>query len=186
MNDPDLILIAQQTRQAVTGLIAAARPEAGQILVLGGSTSEVQGQCLGTASHQQLARVILAAVLEAVSQAGLNLAVQCCEHLNRALVVEAEAARRHQWEIVHVYPVPQAGGALAAMAMAMFVRPVVVETLQGHLGMDIGATLIGMHLRPVVVPVRLEIRQIGLAPLTLASTRPRLIGGERAVYQKPE
>ena len=121
-------------------------------------------------------------MLAATRSHGLFLAVQCCEHLNRALVVEEDALERFGLTEVTVHPVPEAGGSAASRAYELFDRPVVVESVTGDLGLDIGQTLIGMHLKRVAVPVRLSVRHIGDAVLTAARTRPPLIGGERAKY----
>lgn len=180
----DLAKIAQETRQALEGLLGVANLKPGQILVVGCSTSEVLGKKIGSASNLEVAQTIMDELLPPLEAKGIYLAVQCCEHLNRALVVEEEAAEKYNLEIVSVIPAPKAGGSLAATAMERFRNPVVVEKITAHAGMDIGDTFIGMHLKPVVVPVRLPIKSIGQAHLTLARTRPKLIGGERAVYCK--
>ncbi|HHW07093.1 MAG TPA: TIGR01440 family protein [Clostridia bacterium] len=176
--------MALETSQAVTGLLAQASYQPRDILVVGCSTSEVAGERIGSAGSLAIAETILQELLAAAQGRELYLAVQCCEHLNRALVVEEACARQYGLEIVQVVPHAKAGGALAEAAMSRFDQPVVVAGVQAHLGMDIGDTFIGMHLRPVVVPVRLPIKQIGHAHLTLAKTRPRLIGGERARYSR--
>lgn len=177
--------ISAETEKAARELLARANLRPGQIFVLGCSTSEVQGKAIGKGSSMEIAAAILEPLLEVIREQKLYLAVQCCEHLNRALVVEAALAERYENDIVQVYPVPGAGGAAAAMAMELFAEPVLLERIQAHAGLDIGQTLIGMHLRPVVVPVRLSVKCIGSALLTAARTRPKLIGGNRAVYSKP-
>jgi uncharacterized protein (TIGR01440 family) len=179
----DLQRIALEAKQAVTGLMQEASLRPGQILVVGGSTSEVLGQRIGSASNLEVAEVILKELVQAVNQTQVFLAVQCCEHLNRALVIARAAQEKYFLEEVLVMPVLKAGGALATCAVDLLEDAVVVEKLVAHAGMDIGDTLIGMHLRPVVVPVRLPLTTIGLAHLTLAKTRPKLIGGHRAVYR---
>lgn len=174
--------IRDQVTRAAVDLFAAADLKRGQVLVVGCSTSEVAGARIGTAGSAAVAQALLEP-LWAITQAnGLFLACQCCEHLNRALVVPEEAMERFGWEQVSVVPVPKAGGAFAARAMQHLPRAVVVEQLQAHAGLDIGSTLIGMHLRRVAVPVRLSLDMIGHARLTAARTRPKLIGGERAIY----
>ena len=178
----DLAEIKEQVKAAVTGLLEVARLKPGQVLVLGCSTSEVQGKRIGSTGSTDVAAAILDGVDEALQGTGVKLAVQCCEHLNRALVVERETQEKYNLTEVTVLPVPHAGGATAATAMRRFKDPVVVETIQAHAGLDIGDTFIGMHLRPVAVPVRLGIRSVGEAHLTAARTRPKLIGGKRAVY----
>lgn len=180
----DLADIAQKTRQALEGLLEAAQLKPGQILVVGCSTSEVIGEKIGSASSVEVAQTIMDELLPPLKEKGIYLAIQCCEHLNRALVIEEEAAIKYNLEIVTVVPHPKAGGSLAATAMEKFDNPVVVEKITAHAGMDIGDTFIGMHLKPVAVPVRLPINSIGRAHLTLARTRPKLIGGERARYCK--
>ena len=174
----DLSQIAAEVTAAAEELIAVARPKEGRIFVLGCSTSEVLGSAIGTARSPETADAVLAAT----RSHGLFLAVQCCEHLNRALVVEEDALERFGLTEVTVHPVPEAGGSAASRAYELFDRPVVVESVTADLGLDIGQTLIGMHLKRVAVPVRLSVRHIGDAVLTAARTRPPLIGGERAKY----
>ncbi|HHW18685.1 MAG TPA: TIGR01440 family protein [Firmicutes bacterium] len=178
--------IRSQVEEAVKGLLEVARLKPGQILVLGCSTSEVQGKRIGSFGNVHVAEAILEGVEAALSGTGVYLAVQCCEHLNRALVVERETCEKYNLTEVTVLPVPNAGGATAATAVRRFKDPVVVESIQAHAGIDIGDTFIGMHLRPVAVPVRLPIKAIGYAHLTMARTRPKLIGGKRAVYSWDE
>ena len=182
MDERALRQMEKKIREAAEELIAAASPQAGQLFVLGCSTSEVLGEAIGTARSPETAGVIVATLRKVTAAHGLYLAVQCCEHLNRALVVEEEAARRYGLTEVTVRPVPDAGGSAAACAFDTFAHPVVVASLQAHLGLDIGQTLIGMHLRPVAVPVRLKLSKLGHAVLTAARTRPPLIGGARARY----
>ncbi|BAD39063.1 TIGR01440 family protein [Symbiobacterium thermophilum] len=172
-----------EARAAVGELLEAAGLSPGQVLVVGCSTSEVIGRRIGTAGSEAVAGAILEPLLEATQAAGVHLAVQCCEHLNRALVVERAAAERYDWERVTVVPVPRAGGALAARAMRRLPDAVVVEEIKADAGLDIGLTLIGMHLRRVAVPVRLKTAAIGHARVVAARTRPKLIGGARAVYE---
>lgn len=179
----DLELLRSQACEALQGLLDVAHLKPGNIVVVGCSTSEVIGQKIGSASNLEVARAIMDGLLPLIEENGLFLAVQCCEHLNRALVVEEACAERYGLEIVSVIPHPKAGGALATVAMERFTRPVVVEAISAHAGLDIGDTFIGMHLKRVAVPVRLPIKSIGEAHLTLARTRPKLIGGERAKYR---
>lgn len=180
-----LAAIERQTGNAVTELLSVAELKPGQILVVGCSTSEVRGEKIGSAGSDEVAGAILSALTWCCAEKDVFLAVQCCEHLNRALVMERPAAERYGFEEVGVVPVPKAGGALAARAMRQFIDPVVVESIEAHAGLDIGLTLIGMHLKRVAVPVRLQEKQIGQALITAARTRPRLIGGARAVYELP-
>lgn len=174
--------IVQELSAAAEELISAAKPKKRQIFVLGCSTSEVLGSKIGTGGSSELALAMFKALKAVCDVQGLYLAVQCCEHLNRSLVVEAAAAERYNLTEVTVRPIPHAGGAMAAAAYENFVEPVVVETVAAHLGMDIGQTLIGMHLKRVAVPVRLQYKKIGDAVLTAARTRPPLVGGSRAHY----
>jgi len=154
----------------------------GQILVLGCSTSEVIGQRIGQGSSSEVAEVLLPPLLERVHQQGIFLAVQGCEHINRALVVEEACVDHYGLEVVTVLPALHAGGAMTVQAWRKFSSPLMVERVQGHAGIDIGDTFIGMHLRPVAIPIRIHVKELGEAHLTLAHTRPRLIGGPRAVY----
>lgn len=178
----ELSEITRDIQIALRELLEAAALREKQLLVIGCSTSEVIGKKIGTASSLEVADALWAGIAPLVQERGIYLAVQCCEHLNRALVVEEEALERYSLEQVTVYPVQGAGGSLANQAMRSMQAPVVVERIQAHAGIDIGDTLIGMHLKPVAVPVRGSLRQIGQAHLTMARTRPKLIGGERARY----
>ncbi|MFS0654080.1 TIGR01440 family protein [Bacillus sp. 179-C3.3 HS] len=157
---------------------------AGHILVVGCSTSEVAGEHIGTAGSVQIAEAIYKELNTLRQETGIELAFQCCEHLNRALVVEEEVACRYQLEVVSAVPVREAGGSMAAHAYQQMEHPVLVESIAAHAGIDIGDTLIGMHLKRVAVPVRLSRHQLGQAHVTFAKTRPKLIGGQRAVYTK--
>ena len=156
----------------------------GQILVLGCSTSEVIGQRIGQGSSLEVAEMLLPPLLERVRQQGIFLAVQGCEHINRALVVEEACVDQYGLglEVVTVLPALHAGGAMTVQAWKKFSSPLMVERIQGHAGIDIGDTFIGMHLRPVAIPIRIHVKELGEAHLTLAHTRPRLIGGPRAEY----
>lgn len=174
--------IATQTQAVVDELLAVAGLASGDILVVGCSTSEVQGERIGSAGSEETAEAILGSLQAACRKAGINLAVQCCEHLNRALVVERAVLKDRHLIQVSAIPVLKAGGALAACAMKHFNHPVLAETIEADAGIDIGLTLIGMHLKRVAVPVRLNQKTIGQALVTAARTRPKLIGGARAVY----
>lgn len=174
--------VKEQVRTAASGLLEVAKLRPGQVLVLGCSTSEIQGKRIGSMGSTEVAAAVLDGVEEVLKGTGVQLAVQCCEHLNRALVVERETQEKYNLTEVTVLPVPHAGGSTAATAVKRFSDPVMVESIQAHAGIDVGDTFIGMHLRPVAVPVRLAIRSVGDAHLTMARTRPRLIGGNRAVY----
>jgi uncharacterized protein (TIGR01440 family) len=174
--------IAAATEQAVLELLDVAKLEAGDILVVGCSTSEVQKQKIGSASNEAIGSCIFNSLQKVLKPQGIYLAAQCCEHLNRALVLEAAAAKHYGYPQVNVVPQLKAGGSFATAAYSGFEKPYVVEAIQAAAGIDIGDTLIGMHLRPVAVPVRASINQIGSANLVLARTRPKSIGGARAVY----
>lgn len=174
--------VRTQVETIVRELIQAGKIEPGQLIVIGTSTSEVLGRHIGTGGSEAVAREIYEAVEAVRAEAGFFPVYQCCEHLNRALVMEGEAMRRYGLEQVSVIPVPKAGGSMASYAYRKLTDAVVVETVTAHAGIDIGGTLIGMHLKRVAVPVRPSIRQIGEAPVLMAVTRPKLIGGVRAVY----
>lgn len=176
--------ITEQAHRATGELLEAAGLRVGQVLVAGCSSSEMVGEKIGTHSSEEAARALLNGIYPLLLEHGIFLAAQCCEHLNRALIVEREAAERYGWEIVNAVPQPKAGGSFATAAYAAFRDPVAVEKIQADAGMDIGNTLIGMHLRRVAVPLRLSIKRIGEAPLVCARTRPKFIGGERAHYRK--
>jgi len=178
--------VAALAGRSLSALLELASPEPGEIAVVGCSTSEVRGLRIGSAGSPELAAHLFRELRLAARRHGAALAIQCCEHLNRALVVEKKTAKEHRLTTVTVWPRWNAGGALAAAAMDGFEDPVLVESVSAVVGMDIGHTLIGMHLRPVAVPVRLPWRKIGEADLVLARTRPRLIGGTRAVYSREE
>ena len=169
-----------QTKAAVEELGSKANLKPGNILVVGCSTSEVLGAKIGSQSSPEVAKQLFTAHLEYANSHGIYLAVQCCEHLNRAIVLERAAAGNA--EVVNVMPQPKAGGSLATAAYAGFADPVVVENIQADAGLDIGLTLIGMHLKKVAVPVRLKQKTIGEAMLLAARVRPKFIGGERAYY----
>lgn len=173
--------IYQQTMSVIEELGEKASLSPRSIIVVGCSTSEVAGAKIGTGSSPEIAKSIFAALHEYTKVHGLYLAVQCCEHLNRAIIVE-RAAVPVSSEIVNVVPQPKAGGALATEAYAGLTDPVAVEEIRADAGLDIGLTLIGMHLKKVAVPVRLDSHKIGEAPVVAARTRPKFIGGARAVY----
>ena len=176
--------ITAQARQAAEELLAASGLKKGQILVVGCSSSELVGARIGKGSSLEAAQAAFAGIYPLLREKGINLAVQCCEHLNRALIVERELAEARGFEIVNAVPQPHAGGSFAVTAWANFEEPVAVETIVADAGMDIGGTLIGMHLRRVAVPVRLSLDHIGEALLLCARTRPKYIGGSRAVYRE--
>ena len=175
--------ITAQAKQAVTELLEAAKLTPGKLLVIGCSSSEMVGARIGKGSSLEAAQAAFAGIYPVLQAQGVELAVQCCEHLNRALVVERAVAEKHGFEIVNAVPQVHAGGSFAVTAWANFRDPVLVETIVADAGLDIGGTLIGMHLRRVAVPVRLSLKKIGEANILCARTRPKYIGGERAVYQ---
>lgn len=172
--------ISLECIKATEELIEKARLNAGDIVVVGCSTSEVLGNKIGTNSSPDTAKILFESIYGVLNEKGIYLAAQCCEHLNRAIIIEKEAVPCA--ECVNVVPVPKAGGSFATQAYAHFKSPVAVEEIKADAGLDIGSTLIGMHLKRVAVPVRLEIKKIGDAPLTAARTRPKFIGGIRANY----
>ena len=176
--------VYDETRSAISALLSIERADFRpvRLLVIGCSTSEVCGGQIGHASAPETGKEIARAALDEGESAGVSLAFQCCEHLNRALAVERETAERYRLEIVCAVPYPKAGGSCASAAYRMMKDPVLVESAQADAGIDIGLTLIGMHLKPVAVPVRLPISHIGCAPIVCARTRARPIGGERAKY----
>ncbi len=174
--------IKLQCENAVKELIEVAKLKKGDILVVGCSTSEVVGSKIGTNSDPNTAETIFDGIYSTLKKKGINLAVQCCEHLNRAIVLERDALPFA--EPVNVVPQKKAGGSLATVAYSKFKNPIVVEEIKADAGMDIGDTFIGMHLKKVTVPVRLSVKQIGEAHLTCARVRPKFIGGIRAIYNE--
>ena len=174
--------VKEQAALATAQLLEAAKLNKGDIVIVGCSTSEVVGSKIGTDSQPQVAKELFDGVYEVLSKEGLYLAAQCCEHLNRAIIIEADAVKGY--DTVNVVPQPKAGGSFATAAYAAFKHPVAVEEIKADAGLDIGGTLIGMHLKKVAVPLRLEIKKIGEASLSAARTRPKFIGGCRAVYDE--
>jgi uncharacterized protein (TIGR01440 family) len=175
--------IKKQAKQAVTELIEAAGLQKGEILVIGCSSSEIVGETIGHGSSLEAAEAVYEAIAPILAEKGIYLAAQCCEHLNRALIIERACAKEYGLEPVCVVPQPKAGGSFATTAWKRFESPVAVEHIRAHAGLDIGGTLIGMHLREVAVPVRLSLTAIGSALLLCARTRPKFIGGSRAHYE---
>lgn len=175
--------IGEQAARAVRELLAVAGLRQGDIFVVGCSSSEIVGATIGHGSSYETAEEVYAAIAQVLSEKGIYLAAQCCEHLNRALIIERACAEKYGLEPVCVVPQPKAGGSFATAMWRHAEDPVAVEHLRAHAGMDIGGTLIGMHLRDVAVPVRLSMDRIGNAILLCARTRPKYIGGERAKYQ---
>ncbi|MEG1560295.1 MAG: TIGR01440 family protein [Clostridia bacterium] len=173
-----------EARRAINELLAVSSLKRGDIVVIGCSTSEVMGKMIGSGSSELAACAIMDAVLPRIIENELRLAVQCCEHLNRALIVERETAEKYDFPEVNVVPMPHAGGAFAVKARETFKDWCAVENINSRAsaGIDIGGTLIGMHLKPVVVPIHTDNRNIGEARVVLARTRRKFVGGERAVY----
>lgn len=175
--------IQKQLYQALIDLNEQRTLTEKDILVIGTSTSEVIGKHIGTAGTETVAEVLFQTFKKFQSATGVHLAFQCCEHLNRAIVVEEVIATERNLEQVSVVPVAKAGGSMAAYAYKHLEGAVVVEFIKADVGIDIGDTLIGMHLKHVAVPIRSSVKAIGDAHLTLAVTRPKLIGGARSVYE---
>lgn len=176
--------LTAQARQAVTELLEAAKLKPGKIFVVGCSSSEMVGQRIGKGSSLEAAQAAFDGIYPVLQERGIYLAAQCCEHLNRALILDEAAAEKFDYEIVNVRPWAHAGGSFATALWERLERPAAVEHIRARAGIDIGGTLIGMHLKEVAVPVRLSVSRIGEAPIICARTRPRFIGGERARYQE--
>lgn len=172
--------IAAKVAQAVS--FVCEHMQAGDLLVIGCSTSEIGGGHIGKAASPETGYAVVRGAMESAEKHGVHLAFQCCEHLNRCLVVEKEYALSHFLPPVAAVPHPHAGGSAASAAYRTFQNPVLVERVQAQAGIDIGDTLIGMHLQPVAVPLRFTENAIGEAHLTMAYTRPKFIGGSRAKY----
>lgn len=182
--DVDLEIIKKQAAAVATELISAAKMKEGQILVVGCSSSEIAAHAIGCYSSKEVGQAVFDGIYEVTKAHGLYLAAQCCEHLNRALILEEEAAERYGLEQVNVVPQLKAGGSFATAAWNTLKAPCAAERIAAHAGIDIGDTLIGMHLRPVAVPVRTSVREIGSAHVVCARTRLKYIGGVRAAYQE--
>lgn len=180
----ELKKIEQEAYEAASLLLAAAHPKKGSVFIVGCSTSEVAGELIGSFSSPELGQALFDGIYKAAKEAEVYLAAQCCEHLNRALILEEEAAEHYRYEQVNVVPQPKAGGSFATAAYRSFQAPVAVEHIKASVGMDIGDTLIGMHLKEVAVPVRIEKRKIGEARVICARTRLKFTGGARAVYDE--
>ena len=177
-----LVQVKEEAANAARQLAEAARLHKGQIVVVGCSTSEVVGHNVGSWSTPEVANAIFEGLNSVFAPMGVYIAAQCCEHLNRALIVEHEAVPNG--EIVNVMPQPKAGSSFATAAYQNFRHPVALEEIRADAGLDIGGTLIGMHLKKVAVPVRLQQNHIGQAILLAARVRPKFIGGERAIYDE--
>ena len=180
----NLDLLKEEASSAVKELVEAAGLKKGQIFVTGCSTSEICGDMIGSNSSLDVALAVFNGIYETLNEYGIYLAAQCCEHLNRAIIIEREAASGN--EIVSVVPQPKAGGSFATCAYYSFKDPVVLESVKADAGIDIGGVLIGMQLKHVAVPVRLKNDHIGSAKMLAARTRPKSIGGIRAIYEPDE
>ena len=178
-----LIEITNEARRATEELVGIAGLRKGDIFVVGCSTSEVTGNTIGHASVKPVAKAIFDGIYPVLEERGIFIAAQCCEHLNRAVILETECAEKYGLEVVCVRPAPKAGGSFATVTYDTLKSPVAVEAVKAHAGIDIGGTLIGMHLRAVAVPVRISSEKIGEARIICARTRPKYIGGPRAIYE---
>jgi len=174
--------IESAVRNAAIELIEKSGLEPGSVVVVGCSTSEIAGQRIGTSSGPEIGSVVFNTLYEVFSEKNIFLAAQCCEHLNRAIIVERDASAG--FKIVNAVPVPNAGGAFAAAAYSGFERPVALESIEADAGLDIGGTLIAMDLKRVAIPLRFEPVNVGKASVIAARTRPPLIGGVRAHYDE--
>lgn len=182
MKEMELTEICGSTREVLAEFLEQAHMKAGQVLVVGCSSSEIDSFKIGSHSSEEIGRAVCETLWEELKARGIYLAAQCCEHLNRCLILEREAARQYGLEEVNVVPRPKAGGSFATAAYQAFAHPAAVEHIRAHAGMDIGDTLIGMHLKDVAVPVRIRQKEIGHARVVCARTRPKYIGGGRAAY----
>lgn len=174
--------ITQQANSLILELTEAAKLQSGQLLVIGCSSSEVVGERIGKGSSMEAAQAVWDGIYPELQKRGILLAVQCCEHLNRALITERKTAEKFGYERVNAVPHAHAGGAFATTAYGAFEDPVAVEEIRADAGLDIGGTMVGMHLKRVAVPLRLSVKKIGEAFILCARTRPKYIGGERAHY----
>ncbi len=174
--------ILKNTKQTIEELCTVADIKKGDIVIIGCSTSEVTGGKIGKNSNEEIGELIFNTLNTVLTEKGAYLAAQCCEHLNRAIVIERDAVTTE--EIVNVVPQIKAGGSFATAAYRNFKNPIVIESIKANAGLDIGLTLIGMHLKNVAVPVRLSVAKIGDAIISAAKTRPKFIGGVRATYDE--
>lgn len=184
MDTIELEDIKRQTKEVLRELLEAAHMKEGQILVVGCSSSEIDSFKIGSHSNGEIGLAVYGALYEELKPKGIYLAAQCCEHLNRALILEEEAALKYGCEPVNVVPQLKAGGSFATAAYRTLKSPVAVEHIRAHGGIDIGDTLIGMHLKAVAVPVRIQTKEIGSAHVVCARTRAKFIGGGRAHYDE--
>jgi len=174
--------IKEAVRNTALELCEKAKLKPGQTVIVGCSTSEITGHQIGTHSKEDIGRIVFNELFDIFNIRGIHLAAQCCEHLNRAIIVESCISTGYT--VINAVPVPEAGGAFAAAAYKGFTNPVALETFQADTGLDIGNTLIGMHLKRVAVPLRLDNNKIGEANVIAARTRPPLIGGTRTNYDE--
>lgn len=175
--------IVEPLTKIMIDILNEAHLKKGDIFVLGCSTSEITGGKIGKNPSQEIGEWVVSTLMNLLSSQGICLAVQGCEHLNRALVVEKEVALKNQWEIVEVLPSLFAGGACSVAAFKYFKEPVEVEKVTAQAGIDIGDTFIGMHIKHVQVPIRPSIKELGNAHVTAVRSRPKFIGGPRASYR---
>ncbi|MBJ8349943.1 TIGR01440 family protein [Streptococcus zalophi] len=180
----DLQELKKETQKISLDIIERSQIRSGQLFVLGLSSSEILGHHIGTTSSLEIGEVVVKELLDTLSEKGIYLAVQGCEHINRALVVEREFAEKHNLEIVSVLPTLHAGGSGQMAAFKYMKDPVEVEHVVAFAGLDIGDTSIGMHIKHVQVPLRPVMKELGKAHVTALSSRPKLIGGQRAQYAK--
>ena len=183
----DFALVTSQSKQAVTEILEAAGLREGSIFVIGCSSSEILGDQIGTATNLDAANAVFDGIIPVLKEHGIFAAAQCCEHLNRALVVERKAMEKYGFEQVNAIPQPNhAGGAFGTVCYQRFDDPVLVENIgsKADAGIDIGGTMIGMHMHSVVVPMRISLRKIGEAPIICARHRPKYVGGQRAIYDE--
>lgn len=176
--------IGQESYESAKEILEKAGLKEGDLFVVGCSTSEISGEKIGSSSKPELAKIVFENIQKAAKEKKVYLAAQCCEHLNRAIILEREACIKYGLEPVNVVPQPKAGGSFATQAYLHFENPTAVEHIHAHAGMDIGDTLIGMHLREVAVPVRINVQKIGEAHVVCARTRAKFIGGSRAAYDE--
>lgn len=174
--------IYNSAKAAASELCEKARLTKGDVVIVGCSSSEVGGNSIGSNSSLEIAEQVFNGIYDVLREKGIYLAAQCCEHLNRAIIIEKFCP--HTSDRVNVIPQPKAGGSFATLAYRAFEDPIAVEAIKADAGLDIGGTLIGMHLRPVAVPLRLSVDHIGQAILLAARTRPKFVGGVRAVYDE--
>ena len=174
--------IVNESKNMIEECLSVVPMNKGEILVVGCSSSEIVGETIGKGSDFNAAKAVYEGIAPVLAEKGIFLAAQCCEHLNRALVIERECAEKYRLDVVCVVPKAKAGGSFATTAYENFENPVVVEHIKAHAGVDIGLTLVGMHLREVAVPVRLSVKKLGEANVVFARTRAKYIGGPRAEY----